>query len=107
MVVEIDPRGATPHARLRDPDDFGSFKVTMVDESAPTSEALAAIGVAKLEEHAWIGIEALRSLAGSHATQEWEASFQSMLDFARSRGWVDEELAAVRGHVERRRSESG
>jgi hypothetical protein len=25
-----------------------------------------------------------------------------MLDSARSRGWVDDELGAVRGHVERR-----
>jgi hypothetical protein len=26
----------------------------------------------------------------------------AMLDFARTRGWVDDELGAVRGHVERR-----
>jgi len=72
---------------------------------AEESEALDAVGIARLEEHAWVRVGALRELAGSRATAEWEASLASMLDFARSRGWVDEEQDAVRGHVERRRPE--
>ena len=49
-------------------------------------------------------IAALREFAGSAVGPDWEAGLSSMIDYARSRGWVDDDLGAVRGHVERRRS---
>ena len=103
MEVEIDLRGASPRARLVDPDDFKGFKVVLIDDGTAMGDRLAPVGVARVDEHAWVRIEELERLAGPSATAEWRESLAGMLDFARSKGWVDEELGAVRGHIERRR----
>jgi hypothetical protein len=89
-------------ARLVDPEDMTSFAVVVEGEAGPGAEALAAGGIVGLGTHAWARTDALRRLAGPLATPAWEDSFAAMLAFARSRGWVDDELGAVRGHVERR-----
>jgi hypothetical protein len=100
VIVEVDLGGAAPEARLVDPEDFKAFKVVVADDEPSLGERVAGIGIARLDEHAWVSIEALRSLAGATATPAWEASLQSMLEYARSKGWVDDELGAIRGHVE-------
>jgi hypothetical protein len=92
----------TSSARLVDPDDHSGFAVVIESEGEPAPAALAAGGVVGLGDHAWVRTDALRRLAGPAATIEWERSFVAMLDYARTRGWVDDELGAVRGHVERR-----
>jgi hypothetical protein len=92
----------TSSARLVDPDDHTSFAVVVEGDGEPAAAALAAAGVVGLGDHAWVRTDALRRLAGPAATDEWERSFVAMLDYARTRGWVDDELGAVRGHVERR-----
>jgi hypothetical protein len=94
----------THSARLVDPEDLTSFAVVLDGDEDPSPEALAAGGVLGLGDHAWVRTEALRRLAGPVATPEWEDAFAAMLDYARTRGWVDDEHGAVRGHVERRAS---
>lgn len=89
-------------ARLVDPDDHTGFAVVIECEGEPGAAALAAGGVVGLGDHAWVRTDALRRLAGHAATDGWERSFVAMLDYARTRGWVDDEHGAVRGHVERR-----
>jgi hypothetical protein len=89
-------------ARLVDPEDMTGFAVVLEAEAEPEAEALAASGIVGLGTHAWVRTDVLRRLAGPAATPAWEDSFATMLDFARARGWVDDELGAVRGHVERR-----
>jgi hypothetical protein len=105
VELEVDLRGAEAQARLLEPDDFGSFRVVLVEDGKPLNETLSAVGIARLDEHAWVRLETLRELAGAAVTPEWEASLAGMLDFARQRDWVDDELGAVRGHVIRRRAE--
>jgi hypothetical protein len=92
----------THSAHLVDPDDHTGFAVVITCDGEPAAAALAAGGVVGLGDHAWVRTDALRRLAGSAATGEWERSFDAMLDHARTRGWVDDELGTVRGHVERR-----
>ena len=89
-------------ARLVDAEDLTSFAVVLEGDGDPSPAALAAAGVLGFGDHAWVRTDALRRLAGSIATPEWEAAFAGMLDYARTRGWVDDEHGAVRGHVERR-----
>ena len=100
MELSLD----THSARLVDPEDLTSFAVVLDGDEDPSPEALAAGGVLGLGDHAWVRTEALRRLAGPVATPEWEDAFAAMLDYARTRGWVDDEHGAVRGHVERRAS---
>ncbi|HEX5898861.1 MAG TPA: hypothetical protein VFY32_05635 [Solirubrobacteraceae bacterium] len=92
----------TGPARLLDAEDLTSFAVVLEGDGDPSPEALAAGGILGLGDHAWVRTDALRRLAGTIATPEWEGAFAAMLQYARSRGWVDDELGAVRGHVERR-----
>jgi len=91
-------------ARLVDAEDLTSFTVVLEGEADPSPEALADGGVLGFGDHAWVRTDALRRLAGPTATPEWEDGFATMLDYARSRGWVDDAHGAVRGHVERRAS---
>jgi hypothetical protein len=92
----------TDFARLVDPEDLTSFAVVLDGDADPSPEALAEGGVLGFGDHAWVRTDALRRLAGPIATPEWEDAFAAMLDYARSRGWVDDEQGAVRGHVDRR-----
>ena len=101
MIVEIDLRAEGAQARLVEADDFKAFKVVLRGGGPSVADRLATVGVARLDEHAWIRIDALRGLAGAAATPEWEESLGGMLEFARSRGWVDDEVGAIRAHVER------
>ena len=82
--------------------DLSGFAVVLDGDDDPGPEALAAGGVLGFGDHAWVRTDALRRLAGPAATSEWEEGFAAMLDYARTRGWVDDEQGAVRGHVERR-----
>ena len=102
VQVEIDRRQSPAGLRLLDAEDLRTFKVVVLDGAgAETANAWPDV-VSRYEEHAWVRIDALRELAGAAANPEWEAGFSSMIDFARSRDWVDDELGAVRGHVEHR-----
>jgi hypothetical protein len=91
-------------ARLLNADDLSGFVVVLEGGEDPAPEALAAGGVLGFGDHAWVRTDALRRLAGAVATPEWEEGFAAMLDYARGRGWVDDEQGAVRAHVERRES---
>ena len=91
-------------ARLLEPEDLTSFAVVLEDGAEPGPEALAEGGVLGFGDHAWVRTDALRRLAGPVATPAWEDGFAAMLDDARTRGWVDDEQGAVRGHVEHRAS---
>jgi hypothetical protein len=101
MRLEIDIRGESATARLVEVSDFTSFSVVVTDDAPPLAERLAGVGIARLDEHAWVRIDTLRELAGGAATPAWEEAFAAMLEKVRPHGWVDDELGAVRGHVER------
>jgi hypothetical protein len=101
VIVELDVSGGTARASLLEADDFKAFKVVVRGDGPSLGERSVAAGVARVDEHAWVRLEALRELAGPAATAEWLASLEGMLEYARSKGWVDDELGAVRAHVER------
>ena len=101
MQVEIDLGEEPVRACLLEPENFDELKVVMVGVEAPFSAQLAPVGVVRFDEHAWLRIDAIRQLAGDHATPEWEARFAALLETARSHDWLDEKLEAVRAHCER------
>jgi hypothetical protein len=101
LILEIDLRGLAADVQLGEPDDFTSLKVVVADRHPSLQDRVAGLGVAQVDEHAWISTEALRELAGPAATPGWDEAFASMLEIARSDGWLDEEQGLVRAHVER------
>lgn len=82
MYVHIDPSELPPVVRVCEPDDFKGFKVVL---SVP--------------EHVWIAPEVLTALAGRDDDVEWKQNLAAMLEFAASRGWLDE-AGRIRAHVE-------
>lgn len=102
MQVEIDLGEEPVRASLLEPENFDELKVVMVGLEAPFSAQLAPVGVVRFDEHAWLRVDAIRQLAGEHATAEWETRFAAMLETAGSHGWLDDKLEAVRAHCERR-----
>jgi hypothetical protein len=100
VIVEIDLTGPAARAELLEPGDFKGFKAVLRGGGPSPGDRLGALGV-RHDEHVWIPVELLRSLAGDAADQAWEESLAGMLEFAGSRGWVDAETGAIRAHVER------
>ena len=86
--------------RLEDPDNLRDFKV--VADSAKDSldqvgAALAAAGAGIIDAgHAWISERWLRAQNGDAA---WQEGLGKVVDYARSKGWVDEN-GRIRAHIE-------
>lgn len=51
-------------------------------------------------EHMWIRIDIVRRLALYSTPQGWDADFAAMVDYARSKGWLDATGERIRAHVE-------
>lgn len=93
MLLRIGADGA---AVLEEAGEFTRFAVAL----HPAAPAGALAAVARRDgAHAWIAPETLRRLSPMGADAAWQTGFAAMLDFARSRGWVDAE-GAIRAHVE-------
>ena len=92
MIVEIDLRADGTPARLLEPDVFTAFKVVLRRAGRRRSPAGSRRPASRASTSTpGCAIDALRELAGPAATPEWEQSLAGMLEFARSRGWVDDE----------------
>lgn len=69
-------------------------------DDATAAAAIAESGLGTLDgDHAMLSIAGLRA-AGEH-TEEWRTSFDGMIDYARTQGWVSGDH--VRAHVVRPR----
>ena len=50
--------------------------------------------------HALITIDAVRRMAAGRVGDDWDARFDAMLDYARTKGWIDDTDNAIQAHVE-------
>jgi hypothetical protein len=90
MIVVVDANGS----RLEDAANFKELKV-----SAPRRVPLDDLGRVEAE-HVWLPVDGLVALPGAPSEDgDWQAGLAGMLEYARSRGWVDP-TGAVRAHVE-------
>ena len=90
----------TTRVDIEQADDLTAFSVA-TDLPLPDVDArLRAAGLGGAAgEHAWIDAEALRTAASALATAaDWNAGFDRMLDYARSKGWLGAD-GAIRAHV--------
>src|SRR5690606_34208926 len=88
---------------LEDPEDLTRFHV-----EAPSAEpawlAGALAGAGRVdgapEGHVWVDTAWLRSQAAAlDLPAGWPEGFEGMLGYARSKGWLDAEGAAIQAHV--------
>ena len=100
MIIHADLDTAT--VTLVDPADFRGFHVAVA--GGPTDDDRLATVLAphgRLDgEHAWITTDAVVTLAGSAADDEWQSGFDAMVAYARDKGFLDESGTAIRAHLE-------
>jgi hypothetical protein len=88
---------------FEDRHNFRAFK--LVVEGNRTELDTLRLGVAGKAElpdadTAWIFQEALRRWPGVEDDAAWQENFSAMIEKARPHGWIDEERAAIKAHVE-------
>jgi len=101
MVITVDLAAGAGTVGLDDPADCKKFHLaaTGAPDEAALGSALAVSGVGRMHDgHALIDIAALRRLAAGRVPEGWEADFEGMLGYARTKGWVQAD--AVQAHVE-------
>jgi len=106
VLVRIDLAPHPPVVSLEEPDDTGRFHVTVrggargVDE-AIVFGALVDAAAGRLDgDDAWITVDAVRRLAAGRVGPSWDDELSRMVEYARSKGWLDERTHAIRAHVE-------
>jgi hypothetical protein len=105
MIVEvIGGTDERPEVRVVDVDDLGRLHLALgevTDEEA--DEALRAAGLGRLEdaENGVLDTEALRAAAQQGGPDsDWARRFAEMVDYARTKGWTDDDGATLKVHVE-------
>lgn len=97
MIIRVSTAGSVS---LEDPDTFTAFHVAAEGQTiAGVVSSLAGDAVADGNEHVWIRIERLHALGAAHGGKDWRRGCDGMIEFARSKGWVDDE-DRVRAHLE-------
>lgn len=87
---------------LEDPRGFTSFSVAAANPTA--GEVLKAMAgtasPADEDDHVFVAVSGVRSLAGDHVDEDWEAGMAKMIDFAGKSGWLDQSGEGIKAHIE-------
>ena len=109
MIVRVDLTTVPAVVTLEEPDDCRRFHIAVVGGTDRTQagEALAATGTGRLTDGdqaggpvAAVRVAAVRELAAGRVGPGWEDDFAAMLDYARSKGWLDAAGEAIIAHLE-------
>lgn len=101
MIIVIDL--SESRVLLQDPADFNRFSVATEGEG-DLAEIVRQSGLGRLKddgERVVVDPVALRALAGTAATDEWDEGFAGMCEYAAGRGWIEPDGGIV-AHVETR-----
>lgn len=103
MYVQVDLTSQPPVVSLEEPDDTKRFHVEVVGgtDVGRLFGALVDAAAGRLEgSDAWIALDAVRRMAAGRVAPDWDERFDAMLEYARTKGWLDEAAHTVRAHVE-------
>ncbi|MCB9596878.1 MAG: hypothetical protein H6719_29415 [Sandaracinaceae bacterium] len=99
MIITVDC--AAGRVSLEQPDVFTQFHVAATGgDAAAVVAALGADGKAADDEHVFVAVESIRAWARGRVGDDWEVGFGKMVDYARSKGWLDEAGTHIRAHLE-------
>jgi len=103
MQISIMTKDGAAAVELLDADNFREFAVIAPQDidAGTLTDALGRVGRAEGDEHVFVDRAKLLELAGPSAhAAEWLESFEGMVAYADSKGWVDAD-GAIRAHIER------
>ena len=103
MYVQIDIVPERPVVSLEEPDDCTRFHLTVAGgkDVGRVFGALVDAAAGRLEgDHALITIDAVRRMAAGRVADDWPERFDAMLDYARTKGWIDDTGNAIQAHVD-------
>jgi hypothetical protein len=102
VFVQVDLVQDPPVVTLEEPDDCKRFHLAVVggNDIRMVFGALVDAAAGRLEgDDAFITVDAVRRMAAGRVGPDWDADFAAMLDFARTKGWIDDANVAIRAHV--------
>jgi hypothetical protein len=95
MIVDYTPAVGLS---LLEADDFKRFKLRLSRcDADPVIDGVVFFG----RDDALISVDVPPSLPGAPATPEWRALYRAMIDYAATKGWIDQASNAIRAHIER------
>ncbi|MGS0684307.1 hypothetical protein ACVBEQ_03945 [Nakamurella sp. GG22] len=100
MIVDITDSGVT----LTDPEDCRRFhaRVPVGVADGAVDAVLAHTGAGRRVGTDQVAVNVAWLRAAAHGVDgTWERSFQQMLDFAGSKGWLTDDGGAVLAHIKR------
>jgi len=100
--VTVDLASEPPAVALAEPDDCTRFDVTVsgTGDDGDLDRALVHAGVGRTDDQeALVTVAAVRRLASGSVGDGWDGQFETMLDFARGRGWLTDDGESIRAHV--------
>ena len=102
MIITVDLAADPPVVDLADPEDCKRFHLEATGgDRARLGPALEGQGVGRMAgDDAMIEIDSVRRLAAGRVPDGWEADFDAMLGYARSKGWLDETGRSIQAHIE-------
>jgi hypothetical protein len=104
MQVVVDLRAEPVAVVLEDPADCGRFHVAVrgTGDAGALDRALRSDSVGSLDGdgEALVLVDAVRRLAAGSVGDSWDDDFAAMLGYAGSKGWLSEDGAEIRAHVE-------
>jgi hypothetical protein len=103
LYVKVDLAPMPPVVTLEEPDDTTRFHVAVVGGSdlRLVFAALVDAAAGRLEgDDAWITVDSVRRMAAGRVGASWDGDFAAMLDYARTKGWLDDHANTIRAHVE-------
>ena len=103
MYLQVDVRVQPPIVTLEEPDDVTRFHVAVVGAKdwGLVFGALVDAAAGRLEgDDAYVAVDAVRRLAAGRVKPGWDDAFAGMLEYARTKGWLDGPGNAIKAHVE-------
>lgn len=100
MFITVDVESG--QLALEEPEVLTQFHVTA--SGGDLDAVIAALGAhgraADVDDHVLVAIDSVRAWAAGRVDDGWEQGFAKMLDFARSKGWLDDAEDHIQAHVE-------
>lgn len=98
MIIQVDlEHGATVVA----PEELTAFHaVSTTTDSSAVGPAMGDAGDDAGEGHVWVSADWIRSQVADEVSGDWRSSFDGMIAYAASKGWMNEAGTHIKAHIE-------